>query len=334
MRIRFVSYFLVIPAVLCSILIGIVIYGMQSKSIQPQSKAHERNFSSLISVKEFGPLVVGGDMPFGGFEGWTFAPHKTIPASAFYVAIVQDDYWCSLENCDFIGALVKTMGGWLQMTNRDVFPDVKGITGLDLKKNNNIKSITIVGDSHSKIAGMYQNIGIQDLLTILRLHPDLAHMGLLKGVDTFGPLKVGEKSPIQPGDPTGLRDIKQTSFPYLHIPTGKKFYVFSLQKKLLGNGYCAFFECEPPNDYPQGSYIEELGGWFSSDGTAETIRAFGLNPDKVAKGEESLVVVTDPNGTIAAIHPGNTFTDILGILSQHKDLVDVEEWYANKGKKD
>src|SRR3989338_66106 len=327
MRIRFVSYFLVISAVLCIVLIGIVIYGMQSKS-------NERNFSSLVSMKEFGPLAVGSDMPIGGFEGWTFAPHKTIPASAFYVAIVQDDYWCSLENCDFIGALVKTMGGWLQTTNSEVFPDVKGIMGLDLEKNNNIKSITIVGDSHSKIVGIYPNIGIQDLLSILRLHPDLAHFDLLKGVDTFGPLKVGEKSPIQPGDLTGFQKGILSEFPNSTIPLGEKFYVFSLQKKLLGNGYCAFFECEPPNDYPQGSYIEELGGWFSSDGIRETARAFGLNPDKVAKGEESLVVVTDPNGTIAAIHPGNTFADILGILSQHKDLVDVEEWYANKGKKD
>src|SRR3989338_135772 len=149
MRIRFVSYFLVISAVLCIVLIGIVIYGMQSKSIQPESKIDERNFSSLVSVKEFGPLAVGSDMLFGGFGGWTFAPHKTIPASAFYVAIVQDDYWCSLENCDFIGALVKTMGGWLKMDNADGFPDVKGIMRLDLEKNKKKKKITIFFYSYS-----------------------------------------------------------------------------------------------------------------------------------------------------------------------------------------
>lgn len=322
-------FFLLVLVVICITLIGFIAYVMQSEPTRFQSRTSEREFSSLVGVRRFGPLTVGGDM-ISGFEGWTFAPQKTIPASTFYVAIVQDGYWCSLEDCDFTGALIKTMGGWLEMTNSKVFPDSVGIVGLDLEENKNVKSITIIGDSHSKIAGIYPNIGIRDLFTILRLHPDLAHFGLLKGVDAFGQLKVGEKSPIQPGDPTGLRDAQKTSFPYFHIPFGKKFYVFSLQKKLFGKGYCAFFECEPPDDYPQGSYIEELGGWFSSDGTAETARAFGLNPDTIAKGKESLVVVTDSAGTIVAIHPNKTFADILGILSQHKDLIDVEKWYAMK----
>lgn len=284
---------------------------------------------SAISARKFGPLAIGGDM-ISGYGDWTFAPHKTIPASSFYVAIVQDDYWCSLEDCDLIGALIQTMGGWLEMTNEDVFPDIKEIVGFDSEENENIKSIVIIGDSTSKIAGIYPNKGIKELESILRLHPELVHFDLLKGVHEFGSLRVGEQAPLQPGDPTGFQEGELSTFPYTRIPSGKKFYVFSIQKKLLGKGYCAFFECEPPNDYPHGSYIEELGGWFSSDGSAETARAFGLDPDHVAKGEKSLVVVTDSAGTIRAIHPGRTFADILGILSQHKDLVDVKEWYYGR----
>lgn len=276
-----------------------------------------------VSVKKFGQLVLGDDHPLG-YGYVTFYPENNIPQSHFYITVVEKDLWCVFEGCSLEGAHTRMMGGWLQGQDTD---NSQIADEIGLEKNSDVSSLVIVANGENRIVGLYPNNGLGDVAAILRLHPDLMNFNLLKGVNELGKLKVGSKSPVMPGDPTGYSPEHVSSYPFPHIPKNKKFYVFSIHKQLFGKGYCAFFECESLNDYPQGSYIEELGGWFSSDGKTETARAFGLNPDRVAQGEQSLVVVTDSGGMIVAIHPGRTFADIIGILSQHKDLVDVKEWY-------
>lgn len=277
-------------------------------------------------VRKFGPLVLGGKSPTGAGDG-TFAPYLTVPQLKFYVTIVQDDLWCINESCGIEGALVYTMGGWLEMETPKNFPDIEEMVGLNLEKNENIHSIVTIGDREEKLVGIYPNKGLKDLVSILHLHPDVVDFNLLKGVNEFGPLKIGELAPRKPGDPTGYTKNKPSAYPLASIPAGKKFYMYVFNKDLIGKGYCAFYECETRKEYPNGSYIEDLGGWFSSDGLPETARAFGLDPVKIARGEESLVVVTDPLGKIIAIHPHKTLKDILAILSQLSDVADVETLY-------
>ncbi|MFA4872651.1 MAG: hypothetical protein WC659_01810 [Patescibacteria group bacterium] len=287
----------------------------------------------LRSVREFGPLTLGSSMPLAGPGDWTFAPYKKIPESDFYVLVVQYDNWCIQASCSLDGALVQTMGGWLQGETTRNFPDLPEIIGFDREENRKVKSIVVIGDSKGRIAGIYPNKGMEDLIPVLKLHPDIADFSLLNGVDAFGPLKVGEPSPVQPGNPTGYQAGAPTSFPYIQIPAGKKFYVFSFQQELTGTGYCAFWNCITSNygyrNYT-ANYVEDLGGWWSSDGLPETARKFGLDPNRVAKGEASLVVVTDPSGAIVAIHPNKTIRDILSILRQLPELADVERLFGDR----
>lgn len=284
-----------------------------------------------LGVWEFGPLTLGSRMPTGDPGNGTFAPYKEIPLSKFYIVIVQDKHWCIVEDCGIEGALVQTMGGWLQMEKRSIFPDLDEMVGLDLEKNKKVKSLVIIGDHEGNMVGIYPNKNLKDIPEILTFYPELADINLLKGVREFGSLKVGEIAPLKPGDPTGYKDDGKVSHPYYqtHIPKGKKFYVFIFNKHLLGLGYCAFFACETKFDYPNGSYIDDLGGWFSSDGKPETARVFGLDPAKIAQGKQSLVVVTDSKGIIVSLHPNKTLKDIMGILAQHKGLVDMKKIYKN-----
>ncbi len=299
---------------------------LTSKATQVPSKRNSHSQASLVSVKKFGLLALGGDHPLG-YRSLTFYPEKNIPKSRFYVAVVEKDLWCALEGCSLEGAHARMMGGWLQGENAE---NSQIADEIGLNKYPDISSLVIVANGENKIVGLYPNNGLDDVNSILRLHPGLADFNLLKGVSEFGLLKVGSKSPVMPGDPTGYSPEHPSSYPYTHIPKNKKFYILSVNKKLLNRGYCAFYECETLAEYPNGTYIEELGGWFSSNETPEVIQAFGLDPDRVSEGKQSLIVVADPSGIIVSIHPGRNITHILSILSSHKDLVDVEAFYERE----
>lgn len=283
--------------------------------------------SELIKgVNKFEHLVLGGEMPLRPGD-MTFAPYKKIPPSKFYVniaSVATKAPWCIQGDCSSGGAYVETMGGWLQMENSP--QAISEIFNLNLE-NNNIKSLVIVGDQNAKIVGIFPNRGLQDLIPILKLYPKIVNFELLKGVNEFGPLKVGSLAPIKPGDPTGYKLGEQTNFPYKNIPKGKKFYIYAIQKyfsEKANKGYCAFYECLW---YEEFDYIEEMGGWYSNDGRPETIKMFGLKPYEVKSGKASVVVVTDSKGIIAAIHPGKTKDDFISILKQLPELVDVEKIY-------
>ncbi len=224
------------------------------------------------------------------------------------------------------------MGGWLEMEKGA--QAIQESFDLDSEQMDQIKSIVIIGNQKAKIVGIYPYRDIIDLIPILKLHPTLADFNLLPGVEEFGPLRVGAMSPVKSGDPTGYHSRNFSNLPYKYIPTGKKFYVFSMQKEMFQEkgDYCAFHECAWTDDCECSgctvcSDIAELGGWFSSDGKAETARLFGLEPAEVKSGQSSLVAVTDHAGRIAALHPGKTISDIISILKQLPELVDVEEIY-------
>ncbi|MFH1187302.1 MAG: hypothetical protein V1688_00390 [bacterium] len=300
------------------------------------------NLGPIVGVERFGNLKLGGKT-ISGQGDLTFAPYLEIPPSKFYVTIVQEDSWCIIEDCSIDGALIQTMGGWLQMDKTGVSPDTKEEAGLNLPENKNIKSIVLIGDQDGKIAGIYPNRGLDDVIPILKLHPDLANFDLLKGVNEFGALKVGELAPLKPGDSIIHLSNKLAEFAP-NIPKDKKFYLYSLQNtkyeeaefydKNYDNKFvcalsgCRYPEPDSPHDFLFG-YIDELGGWFLSNDqdNSEMVKLFGLGQEEVLNGKSSLVVLTDSKGIIQAIHPNKTMSDALTILSQHPELADVARLY-------
>ena len=271
-------------------------------------------------------LKIGNNMPFGPGEG-TFTPYLKIPAfKKFYVSVAEPDTWCINEDCGIDGAIVQTLGGWLQVENT-YQTEVEALFGLDIPENQNIKLITIVGDREGKIIGIYPNKGLAEVLDILKLHPELADFNLLKGVNEFGFLKVGQMAPLKPGDKiTGIIDeVSKESINY--VPMGKKFYLYSLQERKSVNKYtcflggCRYPEPDPAHDF-LFSQIEDLNGWFlaNDEKNESMILLFGLNPQEVLSGKFSLVVLTDSRGVILALHPNKTLNDAITILRQHFDI--------------
>lgn len=303
---------------------------------------------TIASVSTLGHIAISGEN-VAGRGSLTFAPYHTVPPAKFYVTVVDHDRWCSNEECSLDGALIQTMGGWLQAEKTSGGSEILEEIGLDLPENKEIKTLVIISDGNNKIAGIYPNRGLSDVLPILRLHPDLADFSLLAGVQEFGSLKVGQPAPLQPGDSLARFGNKPARYSITHVPMGKKFYLFSVQKRkyhMVGgnaphgrdkpyeNEYacflsgCRYPEPDPPHDFLFAN-MEDLDGWFFSNDmdNPEMPRLFGLSQEAVLTGTSSLVVLTDSKGIIRALHPGKTLSDALTIVSQHPDLADVEGLY-------
>lgn len=291
-----------------------------------------------VSVNEFGPLKIGDDT-ISGPGDWTFAPYIKIPAAKFYVTVVTDKFWCSNDDCGLDGALIQTMGGWLQADSVNNNPDLSSMSGLDLKWNRNVKAIVFIGNKDGKIVGIYPNRTLNDVLDILKKHPNLADFSLLNGVDMLGSLKVGEFAPLKPGDNLSYLSDKLLNNSATSVPKGKDFYIYALQKRkydIVGirdkyenkyvclPGGCRYPEPDPPHDFLFDD-IDKLNGWFLANNVEDVkmIELFGLDSQEVISGASSLVVLTDSRGVIASIHPNKTISDALSILSQHSDLVNV-----------
>lgn len=313
--------------IICATLAAAVFFLYQNQGDDAKRVA-EKQFAS---VQRFGPLNIGDDT-LSGPGDWTFAPYMEIPAAKFYVTVVNDEFWCSNEDCGLDGAFIQTMGGWLQVESVSVNSDLPSMSGLDLEENKNVKSVVLIGNSDGKIVGIYPNRTLDDALGILRQHPDLADFGFLNGVNDFGMLKVGELAPLKPGDPISNLSDELEKNSKKNVPEGKNFYIYGIEKRkydMVGMyekykneyvcflGSCRYPEPDPPHDFLYAD-IYELNGWFLANDIngRELIKLFGMEPEEVLSGRMSLVVVTDPSGVIAALHPGKTLSDTLTILSQ------------------
>lgn len=286
-------------------------------------------------------LTIGSKMP-GGPGDTTFAPHLKIPAGQkFYVSVAEPGTWCINEDCGVDGALIQTMGGWLQVEDTYQATDEE-FFGLDLPENKHIKSLVIVGNHEGRIAGMFPNRGLKDVLFILRFYPNLANFNFLNGINKFGILKVGGTAPLKPGD--SIKSNELDKFSVTKIPKNKKFYIFALQKRKYDdvgidepyeNKYacilevgCRYPEPDSAHDF-LFEHIEKLGGWFLANdkNNSAMIKLFGLETENVLSGKSSLVALTDAEGIIIALHSGKTMSDAITILSQHPELVDVRKLY-------
>lgn len=327
------------------VIVFLALVGIGFFFFQPRTSAP----GSIIGVEKLGRIAVDGDAVTGR-GSHTFAPYLEIPPARFYVMVIDDNLWCAGDSCSLDGAFIETMGGWLQAEMTCCGSEIEDEIGLDFPENKEIQSLVVVSDDNNKIAGIYPNRGLKDVLPILRLHPDLADFSLLEGVKEFGALDVGEPAPLWPGDQISYLSDKLARFNVTHVPKGKKFYLYAVQKRkydMVGGtpeqweGYtprentyqcliesCRYPEPDPPHDFLFAD-MEELGGWFFSNDeeSQEMAKLFGLDQEKVLRGESSLVVLTDSKGVIVALHPGKTLADTFTILSQHPELVDIRKLF-------
>lgn len=300
--------------------------------------------TKFVSVEQFGPLKIGGNI-ISGPGDWTFAPYMEIPAAKFYASVVNDTFWCSNDHCGLDGAFIQTMGGWLQADSLRNDPELPSMSGLDLAENKSITSIVLIGDQEGKIAGIYLNKGLTDVIDILKQHQDLADFSFLNGINKFGSLKVGGLAPLKPGDqlPSLSHELSKLSGDFVtKVPVGRDFYMYALQKRKYDSvgiyekyankyvclpGGCRYPEPDPPHDFLFAN-IEELNGWFLANDieNQEMIKMFGMQPEEVLRGKSSLVVVTDNKGIILALHPDKTLSDTFTILSQIPQVTRTAAW--------
>lgn len=292
-----------------------------------------RQFNRQNEPYDSGSLEIGGKMPWGPGDS-TFAPYLEIPASQkFYVSVAEPNTWCINEDCSIDGAIIQTLGGWLQVENTRQ-SEVEALFGLDLPENKDVKSIVLVGDNNGKIVGIYPNKGLRDIIPILKLHPDLADFNFLEGVNEFGFLKVGKIAPLKPGDDISGMSEEFSKFSTTNIPKDKKFYLYALQHRKDENKYvcflggCRYSEPDHAHDFLFDE-INNLNGWFlaNDEKNIKMVKLFGLNQKNMSIGKSSLVVLTDARGIIVAIHPNKTIGDAITILSQHPDIVDIKSLY-------
>lgn len=345
---KFWKIFFIIPIILLLfvvIAIFIFLYFQNKKSeVRINVNTDTNKTISYFNIKSFGNLMWGSET-ISGPGDYTFAPYLKIPQAKFYVTIIQNEHWCSNEDCGLDGAIIQTLGGWLQMESLQGYPDLTDEVGFDFPDDQGIKSIVIVSDKDGKIVGIYLNKDYKDVLSILKKnHSDLADFNFLNGVKEFGKLKIGEIAPLKPGDDISNFSDELRKFSVNNVPQNKKFYLFALQKRkydIVGidkkyeNEYecflggCRYPEPDPPHDFLFAE-IDEFGGWFlaNDNDNIKMIELFGLNPEDVLSGKSSLVVLTDSKGTILTIHPGKTISDAITILSQHPAIADIKRLYG------
>lgn len=286
------------------------------------------------------PLVLGAQMVFG-FGTPTESPYLErpyqTPRPKFYVVIAESDRHCVVDICGPEGSLIKTMGGWVQVYNTK-FAGTREFFELDLPKNKDAQSATIISDQNGRVAGIYPNKNFGDVIAVLKLHPELANFNLVEGVNEFGILKVGELSPLKPGDRIDYLSESLDTFAayFFYIPKDKKFYLYALQNKSFdGYSYLCFLNgCQYPEFAPDHNFlpgvVDYLGGWFLANDKykGKIVELFGLNQKDVLSGKSSLVVLTDARGIILALHPHKTISDAITILSQHPDIADIKKLYG------
>lgn len=200
-------------------------------SIYFQNKKNEKQNDKIISyfnIKSFGNLSLG-NKTISGPGSYTPAPYLEIPQAKFYVTIIQNEHRCINEDCGLDGAIIQTLGGWLQMESLQGYPDLSDEVGFNFSDDQNIKSVAIIGDKDGKVAGIYLNKDYKDVLEILKKnHSDLADFNFLNGVKEFGKLRVGETAPLKPGDDISYLFSNQAEFPLDKIPGEKKFYLYGI----------------------------------------------------------------------------------------------------------
>lgn len=280
----------------------------------------DATYAKIEGIKEFGPLELGKQLPRTANSGIMSVSRQSAEVK-FYVYIVKKNFVCTNDNCGIYGALTRTMGGQLEgarLNDRQSFEEF----GFDEEygRLDIYESLVIVANESKEIVGLYPNKDIDDVVIVLKQFPDLANFDLLKGESEFGPLRLGEYAPFRPGDK--VEDNRRNTM-VSNIATDQRFYVYALHKEFSDMGFCYSFQCYGIDDTDH-TRDDNYNGWFSGHGDPLTLMRFGLDPQKIQNGEQSLVVVTDRIGKIRALHPGKDKYDVLSILWQLPEYIDVK----------
>lgn len=327
LRIKFLNLIFIITFIILIITVAFYItWTIQDHKVLPAGGVRQFN-RELLGL---GPLKIGGDIPLDPKPEEIQMPRDILHAIKFYVNVVQSKFGCTLKYCNIEAAIIDTLGGWLEAEETRVTIDE--LVGLDLEENKNVKSIVIIGDQKGKIVGIFPNKTLNDVIPILKFYPKLANFDVLRGVDEFGFLKVGKFAPLKPGDSVKDLSEKLINFSTYKIPKGKQFYMYVLQKNNSGGDHylCEMAGCK----YLEIADIifdstDDLNGWFlaNDNDNSNMAELFELKQEDILSGKSSLVVLTDSKGVIVDIHPQKTLSDAITILSQHPEIVNLEEIY-------
>ncbi|TSC56069.1 MAG: hypothetical protein G01um101418_437 [Parcubacteria group bacterium Gr01-1014_18] len=267
-------------------------------------------------VSHFGTLRVGVTAPPNFHPGYEIRDaYKKIPPSRFYINFYSQDivYNCFFDECGLGGAMVGSMGGWFAGSG---ISDLDELFGVEINReelwSTGYSSLMIVTNRESEIVGLYPDAGMSDLSKVLQFHPELADFSLLEGISQLGPLKVGEPLPFLPEE---IMKSVANSEDIRHL-----FSVYLIRNKPSGSSGCPYYEC--------GYYIEKtiaMGGWYYEidPEKSEVVEQLGLSSSQVRRGEVTLVILTDIESKILAIHPNQNIRDIMSILYQYPQLVDA-----------
>ena len=124
------------------------------------------------------------------------------------------------------------------------------------------------------------------------------------GVKEFGPLKLGGKSLIKPGD--------NTEHPYKITPRAN-FYVYVVAKSVPP--MCAYHDCGI-----EGIIVKYVGGWITGGAQADDAYDVGLDDVEVANGKYAMTVIADKTLKIVGIYPGCNMRSLPRVLERHHDL--------------
>lgn len=291
-----------------------LIIGKQMKAIRQQKTV---SHLPIKSIRQFGELKIGDGSPEYHKPGYEMnAAYKKIPPSRFYVKLYDRniDYSCFFDECGPEGAIVGTMGGWFSGSGIEESYDLFGeLTDARGRFTSGHSSLMIIANQESKIVGLYLGASVQDLPEILKRHPNLADFDLIKSIPGLGPLKVGRQLPELP------KEVMMEVPPIEEVP--HHFSYYWIRAKPTPGPSCGYYEC--------GYYVEKplfMGGQYYeiTHLQSEAIERLGLSTTQVARGEVTLIILTDANSKVLGIYPNKHLRDIMTILWQHPEIADFD----------
>lgn len=127
----------------------------------------------------------------------------------------------------------------------------------------------------------------------------------IRSVKSFGPLKLGDQTPLKVGD--------VTEYPYRYI-LESKFYIYAVQKDA---NYCALEGCGM-----SGVLVDCMEGWLSADAITARADEYGLKEEDIEAGKSSIIIIADEDQKIVGIYPNYIIQNIPYILKNHRNLSD------------
>jgi hypothetical protein len=126
-------------------------------------------------VSEFGPLKLGSPAPDRPGDR-TAHPYMTVPKSKFYVFVVARKVPtnCTYEECGVNGDVVERMGGWITGDEQAESAEMVGLSESAVRRGE--QSIIVISNKNARIIGIYPNRTMNDLLAILKLHPEIGQV--------------------------------------------------------------------------------------------------------------------------------------------------------------